>query len=66
MTKTTDLYNVGLLETMCFHGVNQINYWYMKGEHLYHCDQANQWLHRKLLGQNYKINLYSSTVWEDV
>jgi len=63
-TQASSFYSVGLLETMCFRGVDEINYWYMKNGYLYHCDQTSQRIHRKRLDQT--INVYSSTLWEAV
>ncbi len=65
-TPITDLYNLGLLETMCFQGVDLANYWYMRDEYLHHCDRMTQTFHRKVLGKKHKINLHSSTIWEAV
>lgn len=70
MISTTDLYRVGLLETMCFLGVDLANYWYMKDNYLYHCGRMTQTVHRKVLDQNNMgsgtISVYSSTIWEAV
>ena len=62
MVSTIDLYKVGLLETMCFCGLNA-NYWYMKDDYLYHNDRMTQTLHRRRLNQI--MGTYSAT-WEDV
>lgn len=64
MVSTTDLYKVGLLETMCFLGVDVANHWYMRDDYLYHCGRMTQTQHRKRLDQT--INVYSSTIWEAV
>jgi len=65
-TPTTDLYNMGLVETMCFQGLDYRNYWYMKDGHLYHCNRGNKTLHRRLLGQRRRINLHSPMIWKAV
>ncbi len=51
-TPTTDLYNVGLLETMCFQGVSNTNYWYMRGDYLYHHDPVTHIIYVKPLDQD--------------
>ena len=69
---TIDLYKAGLIETMCFQKLDQANYWYIKDNYLYHSGRIS--LHRKLLDQTLHrrrldqtiINVYSSTVWENV
>lgn len=61
MTNTISLYYIGLFETMCFQGVNYINYWYMTSDHLYHQDRGSKILNRKALDG--KIGL-RSTRWE--
>ena len=55
------LYITGLFETMCFQGVDEINYWYMKNDYLYHCDQTSQRIHKTPLNQD--INVYG---WEPI
>lgn len=64
MTSTTDLYRVGLLETMCFLGVDPANYWYMENDYLYHSGRMTNTRHRKRLNQT--ISVYSSIIWEAV
>lgn len=56
MTNTTILYNAGLLETMCFHGISDTNYWYMKGGHLYHYDPVTEIIHKKPLDRNIHLH----------
>jgi len=65
-TPVTELYNVGLLETMCFQGVDIANYWYMRDGYLHHCGRMTQTFHKKPLNQKINSYLYSSRQWEAV
>lgn len=51
MTNTTNLHKAGLIETMCFLGVDEVSYWFIKGKHVYHCSRLSRTLHRKLLDE---------------
>lgn len=66
MVSTTDLYNVGLLETMCFLGLDEANYWYIKDNYLYHHNRMSNTIHRKLLDQKMNPYLYSSRQWKPI
>lgn len=56
MSHSQALYITGLLETMCFKGVSNKNYWYMRGGHLYHCDPVNEITHKKPLDRNIHLH----------
>ena len=60
LTSTAFLFTIGLFETLCFH-VDEANYWYMKGGHIYHQDRGSKALNRKALDG--KVGLLA-TLWE--
>jgi len=46
---TADLYNLGLFETLSFQGLDEANYWFMKGDYLFHRDLGSGQTHKKFL-----------------